>query len=62
MPRTNSCLAVLLMAASPAYAADQATRADQFAAADLNNDGVLSSSEIGNAKDKISAAIAVKTA
>jgi len=60
MPRTNSCLAVLLMAASPAYAADQATRGDQFAAADLNNDGVLSSSEI--AKDKISAAIAVKTA
>jgi len=50
------------MAASPAYAADQATRGDQFAAADLNNDGVLSSSEIGNAKDKISAAIAVKTA
>jgi len=60
MLRANVCLALVLIAASPAYAADQATCADQFKAADLNNDGMLSSSEIGNAKDKVPAAIAGK--
>ena len=60
MLRANVCLAVLLMAASPSYAADQSTCADQFKAADLNNDGMLSSSEIGNAKRKVPAGIAGK--
>jgi hypothetical protein len=58
MRRANLCLAVLLVTASPALAADQANCADQFKAADLNNDGLLRSSEIGNAKNKVPAGIA----
>jgi hypothetical protein len=38
------------------YAVPDATHSVD--AADLNNDGVLSSSEIGNAKDKVPAGIA----
>src|SRR5262245_36840886 len=41
-------------------AAGQKQCADQFKAADLNNDGVLSSSEIGNAKQTVPAAVANK--
>jgi hypothetical protein len=41
-------------------AADQKQCADQFKAADLNNDGVLSRSEIGNAKQSLPASLANK--
>jgi hypothetical protein len=41
-------------------AADQKQCADKFKAADLNNDGVLSSSEMGNAKQTVPAAVANK--
>jgi hypothetical protein len=45
---------------APALAATQMQCADQFKAADLNNDGVLSGSEIGNAKPTIPASLANK--
>jgi hypothetical protein len=59
MLRTNVFLAAFLVATA-SHAADQATCADQFKAADLNNDGMLSSTEIGNAKNKLPASIASK--
>jgi hypothetical protein len=40
-----------------AFAADAATYAEQFRAADLNNDAVLSRSEIGDAKSKLPSGI-----
>ncbi len=45
---------------SKQVATDQKQCADQFKAADLNNDGVLSSSEIGNAKQTIPVPLANK--
>jgi hypothetical protein len=49
--RTTAYLLVAAFAlAVPAVAADQKQCADQFKAADLNNDGALSRSEMGNAK------------
>ena len=58
MYRFTFVLAASFLLAVPAsHAADQATCADQFKAADLNNDGMLSGSEIGNAKDKLPAAV-----
>jgi hypothetical protein len=61
MYRFTFVLAANFLLAVPAsHAADQATCADQFKAADLNNDGVLSASEIGNAKDKLPAAVVGK--
>jgi hypothetical protein len=57
MLRASLSVALLLLVASPASAADEATCADQFKGADLNNDGALSSTEIGNAKDKVPAGI-----
>jgi hypothetical protein len=41
-------------------AADQKQCADQFKAADLNNDGVLDRTEIGNAKQGLPASLANK--
>ena len=41
-------------------AADQKQCADQFKAADLNNDGVLTRVEIGNAKQVLPASLANK--
>jgi hypothetical protein len=41
-------------------AADQKQCADQFKAADLNNDGVLSRTEIGNAQQTLPASLANK--
>jgi hypothetical protein len=41
-------------------AADQKQCADQFKAADLNNDGVLSRTEIGNAKQRLPSSIATR--
>jgi hypothetical protein len=46
--------------AQGAGAADQKQCADQFKAADINNDGVLSSTEIGNAKQTLPASLANK--
>ena len=43
-----------------ASAADQKQCADQFKAADINNDGVLSSTEIGNAKQTLPASLTAK--
>lgn len=41
-------------------AADQKQCADQFKAADLDNDGVLSRTEIGNAKQTLPSSLANK--
>ena len=41
-------------------AADQKQCADQFKAADLNNDGVLNRTEIGNAQQTLPASLANK--
>ena len=41
-------------------AADQKRCADQFKAADLNNDGVLDRTEIGNAKETLPSSLANK--
>jgi len=60
MRRTSAFLAAFLISITAWYAADQATRANQFKAADLNNDGMLSSTEFGNAKNKVPASIAGK--
>ena len=58
MYRFTFVLAASFLLAVPAsHAADQAICADQFKSADLNNDGTLSGSEIGNAKDKLPAAV-----
>ena len=58
MIRAVSCLAIALLVSTPgAFAAEAATCAEQFRAADLNNDGVLSRTEIGNAKGGVPAAI-----
>ena len=68
MPKTLSMLlAVGTLFALPAnaqnaqrIAADQKQCADQFKAADLDNDGVLSRTEIGNAKQTLPASLANK--
>ncbi len=58
MIRAVSCLAIALLVSTPgAFAADAATCGEQFRAADLNNDGVLSRSEIGDAKSKLPSGI-----
>jgi len=57
MYRFTFVLAASFLLAVPASHADQAICADQFKSADLNNDGTLSGSEIGNAKDKLPAAV-----
>ena len=44
-------------AQAPKAATDEKQCADQFKAADINNDGVLSSTEIGNAKGKLPASL-----
>ena len=54
-----ACLAALPAAAQQGRAAaDEKRCADQFKAADLDNDGVLSRSEIGNAKQNLPASLA----
>lgn len=45
---------------SRSIAADQKRCTDQFKAADLDNDGVLSRTEIGNAKQLLPASLAKK--
>ena len=58
MFRTIFCLAISLLVSTPgASAADETTCADQFKAADHNNDGMLSRTEIGNAKGNVPAAV-----
>ena len=63
MSRKLAILTVVLLStalAQGAGAADQKQCADQFKAADINNDGVLSSTEIGNAKQTLPASLANK--
>ena len=68
MPKPLSILVVVgALFALPANAqntqrttADQKQCSDQFKAADLNNDGVLSRTEIGNAKQTLPASLANK--
>jgi hypothetical protein len=57
---TTTLLALPAIAQTRQPAADQKQCADTFKAADLNNDGVLSSSEIGNAKQTVPASVANK--
>jgi len=61
MPKIVSILlpAVLLFV-PPAQAADQKQCADQFKAADLDNDGVLNRTEIGNARQSLPSSLANK--
>jgi hypothetical protein len=62
MPIISLAIAAAL-AASPAYAlsaSDEKQCADQFKAADLDNSGELSSSEIGNARQQLPASMAMK--
>jgi hypothetical protein len=65
MPKMTYLLLAAAVVAVPAaardaksVAADQKQCADQFKAADLNNDGVLSRTEIGNAKQKLPTSLA----
>lgn len=59
MPKTLSkLLPAVLLFALPAQAADQKQCADQLKAADLNNDGVLSRTEIGNARQSLPSSLA----
>jgi len=66
MPKPLSILVVVgALFALPANAqntqrttADQKQCSDQFKAADLNNDGVLSRTEIGNAKQTLPSSLA----
>ena len=65
MPKTLSMLLAVGLFALPAnaqdaqrVAADQKRCADQFKAADLDNDGVLSRTEIGNAKQTLPSSLA----
>jgi hypothetical protein len=65
MHRTSCLLLAATLLALPANAqtaapTDEKQCADQFKAADINNDGVLSSSEIGNAQHNLPASIASK--
>jgi Ca2+-binding EF-hand superfamily protein len=61
MPKTlPMLLAAALLFVLPAQAADQKQCADQFKAADLNNDGVLSRTEIGNAQQALPSSLANK--
>ena len=63
MSRKLAILTVVLLStglAQGAGAAAQKQCADQFKAADINNDGVLSSTEIGNAKQTLPASLANK--
>ena len=61
MPRILSMsLAITILFMLPAQAANQKQCTDQFKAADLNNDGVLSRTEIGNAKSSLPSSLANK--
>jgi hypothetical protein len=67
MPKTLSMLLAVGLFALPAnaqndkrIAADQKQCADQFKAADLDNDGVLSRTEIGNAQQALPSSLANK--
>ena len=65
MLRTTYAIVAVAILALPASAqsskpTNQKQCEDQFKAADLNNDGLLSSSEIGNAKKNLPSSIANK--
>ena len=65
MLRTTYLLVAITIFALPASAQsgkpmNQKQCEDQFKAADINNDGVLSSTEIGNAKKTLPTSIAKK--
>jgi Ca2+-binding EF-hand superfamily protein len=67
MLKTMSLLLAATMFALPAIAqsakpaaANQKQCADQFKAADINNDGMLSRTEIGNAQQTLPASLANK--
>jgi hypothetical protein len=67
MVKTMSLILAATLFALPAIAqntkpvaADQKQCADQFKAADLNNDGVLDRTEIGNAKSTLPASLTNK--
>jgi hypothetical protein len=65
MPKAATHLALLVLTLTlPAFAlsaAEQKQCEDQFKAADINNDGELSSTEIGNAKPALPTTLASKS-
>jgi Ca2+-binding EF-hand superfamily protein len=60
MIKSISLLSILVMLALPASAADQKQCEDRFKAADIDNDGALSRTELGNAKQSMPASLANK--